>query len=69
MELSGALLLVRVFQSCLSCTKAETEIKNISGGSYPNNQEEDPGPDRAVTTREQRTGPTQYPVQALVTTH
>ena len=44
------------------------QLRTKSGGFYPNNWETDSAPDRDVTTTEQRGGPTQYLVQALVTT-
>ena len=48
--------------------KSEPQLRSRSGGFYSNNQGADPAPDKAVTTTEQRGGPSQHPVQVLVTT-
>ena len=51
-----------------SNSRSETQLRNRSGELYSNRYGADTASDRAVTTTEQRGGPTQYPGQALITT-
>ena len=49
-------------------SSALPKLRNRSGGLYPNSEELDPTPAKAMTASEQSEGPPQHPGQVLVTT-
>ena len=53
---------------CSSPAYLTPQFRNGSGGVYSNKWGADLAPNRAVTSTDQKGGPIQHPVQALVTT-